>query len=113
VGAVTDGSVRDVNSIASDFNILATRLAPSAGYIHIVDFDVDVEVAGMVTRSGDLVHADQHGAVIIPHGIAREVVGAASIVSRKEALVINACKDRQSFSVSSLAEAIVAGGKIG
>ena len=45
--------------------MLAASVLPSHAFIH-VDFARPVEVAGMRVRDGDLIHADQHGAVVIP-----------------------------------------------
>jgi regulator of RNase E activity RraA len=42
--------------------------------------------------SGDLIHADQHGAVIIPHEVARNVPAAAAQIAAREAIVLDACK---------------------
>jgi regulator of RNase E activity RraA len=68
LGTVTNGSVRDLDLIAEDFQLLAGVIAPSHAFVHLVDFGGEVNVHGMIVRSGDLVHADRHGAVIIPHG---------------------------------------------
>ena len=60
--------------------------------MHITDFGGDVMVNGMAVSSGDLIHADQHGAVVIPHSVARDVPAAAAQISAREAIVLNACK---------------------
>ena len=41
----------------------------------------------------DIVHADQHGAVVIPFGVAKEVPGAAAMIARKEAVTIGAAQE--------------------
>ena len=64
LGVVTNGSVRDLDMIAPDFQLLAGMIGPSHAFVHIVDFGVEVNVHGMVVQSGDLVHADRHGAVV-------------------------------------------------
>ncbi|MEE8172444.1 MAG: RraA family protein, partial [Alphaproteobacteria bacterium] len=71
----------------------------------------DVNVHGMVTRSGDLVHADRHGAVIIPHDVARQVPGAAELCMRREKPVLDACKSGE-FSVEAIEKALAEAGEI-
>ena len=46
----------------------------------------------MVVRPGDLVHADKHGAVVLPRGKAGEVIEAAALMARREAVVLDACR---------------------
>ena len=65
VGTLTDGSIRDIDAIPPGFQILARKAVPSDGYVRVVDFGCIVRVAGLEVRSGDLIHADRHGAVVI------------------------------------------------
>ena len=66
LGVVTNGSIRDIPAIAPGFQMLAGSIVPSHAYVHVVEFGIEVTVHGMVTRSGDLIHADRHGAVVVP-----------------------------------------------
>ena len=66
LGTVTNGSVRDIPMIPPGFQMLAGSIGPSHAYVHAVEFGVDVNVHGMDVKSGDLVHADRHGAVVVP-----------------------------------------------
>ena len=90
VGLVTDGCVRDLPDIAADFQMLAASVLPSHAFIHVVDYARPVDVAGMRVRDGDLVHADQHGAVVIPHDVATQVKAAAEQIGRRERVLIEA-----------------------
>lgn len=100
-GVVTNGSVRDLDMIAPGFQLLAGVIAPSHAFVHLVHFDCEVNVHGMVVRSGDLVHADRHGAVVIPHEVADQVAGAFDLMSRREAVVIEAARAAD-FSLDKL-----------
>ena len=104
LGTVTNGSVRDLDMIAEDFQLLAGVIAPSHAFVHLVDFGGEVNIHGMVVRSGDLVHADRHGAVIIPHEVARDVPGALDLMQRREAVIIEAARSSEP-SVEKLKEA--------
>jgi regulator of RNase E activity RraA len=93
LGVVTDGSVRDLDANAPGFQMLCRMVAPSHAHVHIVDFGGTVTVAGMYVSSGDLVHADRHGAVVIPKAVARQVNAAAALIARREAVLIGASKE--------------------
>jgi regulator of RNase E activity RraA len=43
-------------------------------------------------NSGDLVHADKHGATVLPRGKVDEVLEAADLMSRREAVVLKAAQ---------------------
>ncbi len=66
LGTITNGSIRDIPMIPQGFQMLAGSIGPSHAYVHIVEFGGPVNVHGMAASSGDLVHADRHGAVIVP-----------------------------------------------
>jgi regulator of RNase E activity RraA len=92
LGVVTDGSIRDIPMIAEGFQMLAAMIVPSHAYVHVVDFGMDVEVAGMATKSGDLIHADRHGAVVVPLDTIDDMKAAADKLAATEARIINAAK---------------------
>ena len=66
IGTITNGAIRDIPQIPPGFQMLAGSIAPSHAYVHVVDYGVDVNIHGMAVKSGDLIHADQHGAVVVP-----------------------------------------------
>ncbi len=101
LGLITDGSVRDLPEIAPGFQMLAGRVGPSHAYVHIVDFSRPINVAGMRVSDGDLIHADQHGAVVIPHEVATKVKAAAEQVIRRERVIIDAAR-QPGFNIETL-----------
>ena len=103
-GLVTDGGVRDLPDIAEGFQMLAGSVLPSHAYVHVVDFARPVTVAGMRARDGDLIHADRHGAVVIPHDVAHEVKAAADAIVRRERVIIDAAR-QPGFDIDRLREA--------
>jgi hypothetical protein len=66
LGVVTDGCVRDITMMAPGFQVLAGSITPSHAWVHLVDIGGAVNVGGMMVSDGDLIHADRHGAVVIP-----------------------------------------------
>ena len=105
VGVVTDGSIRDLDQCAPGFQLLAGCVGPSHAHVHVEAFGVPVTVAGMEVVPGDLVHADRHGAVVIPHALARRVPEAAALIGRREAVILKAARSPD-FSIEKLAEAM-------
>lgn len=105
LGTITNGSVRDLDEFAEGFQALALKIGPSHAYVRIVDFDCDVNVVGMDVSSGDLIHADKHGAVVVPDEAAAKVPDAAALMLRREAFILNAAR-QSDFSVESLARAM-------
>jgi regulator of RNase E activity RraA len=104
LGLVTDGSVRDLPDNAEGFQMLANRVGPSHAYVHIVDFGRAITVAGMRVIDGDLIHADQHGAVVIPMAVADKLPEAAAKIQRTERVIINAAKE-PGFNIERLRKA--------
>lgn len=101
LGVITDGSVRDLPDVAAGFQMLADRVGPSHAFVHVVAFGGSISVCGMQVNDGDLIHADQHGAVVIPHDVADKVMDAAAGIARREAVIINAAK-QPGFNIEKL-----------
>ena len=81
LGVVTDGCIRDIDQWAPGFQALAGSIMPSHAHVHLHDFGKEVRVAGMLVRSGDLVHADRHGAVTIPAHLAAKIPAACDLLA--------------------------------
>jgi len=101
-GVVTNGSARDLDEVrATGFHLFSSGVSVSHGFAHLEDFRLPVTVFGMKVRSGDLVHADRHGAVVIPREIASEVANAATEIDRTERKMLDLCRSK-SFSIARL-----------
>jgi regulator of RNase E activity RraA len=105
LGVVTDGSIRDIDQWAPGFQALAGSVVPSHAHVHLADFGKEVRVAGMLVRSGDIVHADRHGAVTIPAGVAEKIPAACDLLGRKEAVILEMAR-APGFNVAKLREAL-------
>jgi len=104
VGTVTNGGVRDLDEVRSlGFHLFASRVVVSHAYIHLVEIGIPVKVGGVVVNPGDLIHADQHGVLIVPREIVRELPEAVRKVETKERAIIDLCKS-ESFSIEKLKE---------
>jgi len=92
LGTITNGSIRDIPMIPPGFQMLAGSIAPSHAYVHVVDYGINVNIHGMAVRSGDLIHADRHGAVVVPADKIDAMQAAADGLSAREAKIIAAAR---------------------
>ena len=111
LGVVTDGSIRDTPQWAPGFQALAGSIGPSHAYVHADSFGGEVRVAGMLVRSGDLIHADRHGAVVIPLEVAAKVPDAAELCGRREVPILEIARS-PSFTLEKLKEALARSAEI-
>ena len=110
-GLITDGGVRDLDAVAPEFQVLCGKITPSHAWVHAIAFGGTVDVFGMVVRSGDLIHADRHGAVVIPHEVARAVPNAAELCARREAPILKVARSPE-FSLEALERAMAEAAEI-
>ena len=104
-GAVTNGSFRDVADSARGFNLLGGEIGPSHAYVHVVDIGCQVTVFGLTVSTDDIVHADRHGAVMIPAHAVEKIPAAVDLIARREAKIIEAAK-APGFDVEKLKAAM-------
>ena len=84
-GCVTDGCVRDLKEARSmGFHFFARGPGVSHAYVRVESAGEPVTVGGLRVTPGDLIHADQHGVLMIPREIARELPAAAERVIAAE-----------------------------
>ena len=95
LGTITNGSVRDISAVAEGFQMLAGSFAPSHAYVHVVEFGLPVTIHGMAAQSGDLIHADRHGAVVVPVDKIDAMQAALDGLMQQEARIIAAAKSGQ------------------
>ena len=106
VGAVTNGSVRDIPAIEKlGFQIFAGGPCVSHAYTHIVEFGTPVEIGGLTIASGDLLHGDLHGIQTIPKDIAEKIPPVAEQIFSREKILIELCQSRD-FTLEKLRAAI-------
>lgn len=105
LGCVTNGSIRDLDMIATDFQLLAGCVGPSHAFVRVEAFGGEVTVHGMTVRHDDLIHADRHGAVVIPLEVAERLPLAIDLCMRREAPVLAAAR-APGFTVEKLREAM-------
>ncbi|HWT07665.1 MAG TPA: RraA family protein [Roseomonas sp.] len=104
-GVVTNGSVRDLDMFAPGFQGIAGVVNPSHAHVHIVAIRQDVTIHGMQVQHDDVVHADRHGAVVIPHDVVTKIPAAVDLLTRKEKVILDMVKTK-GFNVEMLKKAL-------
>lgn len=91
-GALTNGVMRDLADLAPDFPVVAGSVGPSHGFVHIRENGTPVTVFGLTICDGDLVHADRHGAVVIPPDVLGGLAAGIEKLWASERLVLDRAK---------------------
>jgi 4-hydroxy-4-methyl-2-oxoglutarate aldolase len=102
VGVVTNGHVRDLDEVhALGFHYFAAGVCVSHAYVHLIDFGGPVKIGGTIVRTGDLIHADKHGVLLVPKQTARDIPKAAAQVAEREQRILSHCQ-APDFSLEEL-----------
>jgi hypothetical protein len=88
----------------ADEPLPSIAVMPSHAHVHLVDYGGTVSVAGMTVSPNDVIHADRHGAVVIPPEAVKEIPAAVALIARREKVIIDASK-APGFSVARLRQA--------
>ena len=91
-GCVTNGSFRDLDMLAPGFQIIGGRIGPSHAHIHMVQMNCDANIFGMLVHHDNVIHADFHGAVVIPAEAVRKLPAAIDLVTRREKVILDMAK---------------------
>ncbi|MFN3648687.1 MAG: RraA family protein [Armatimonadota bacterium] len=89
-GVVVDGYARDTRSIIEMGFATFCRgihVADSLGRLDVVDYNCPIECGDVRVAPGDLVLGDYDGVVVVPQGIAEEIITRAEEKMRGEDLV--------------------------
>jgi regulator of RNase E activity RraA len=93
-GTLTHGGVRDINEVSLlGFQFFSTCIMVARAESHIVETNCTVRISGMTVNPGDLIHADVHGAVVIPEEAAPKLADACRRVSDAELCVLDPCRE--------------------
>jgi regulator of RNase E activity RraA len=111
LGCVTNGSFRDTAMLAPGFQIVGGKVGPSHAHVHMVSFGQPVNVFGMNVAHDDVIHADAHGAVVIPAAAVKALPDAIDLVARREKVILDICA-APDFSPAKLREAVRQSGEI-
>src|ERR1700678_289267 len=110
-GCVTNGSFRDVDMLAPGFQIIGGRIGPSHAHVHMVQMRCEVNLFGMLVKGDDVIHADYHGAVVIPADAVRKLPDAIDLISRREKVILDMAR-AEGFTSAKMRDALKRAGEI-
>ena len=87
-GALTNGVMRDLGDLPTEFPVVAGSIGPSHGFVHVRSIGQPVTIFGMQVEDGDLVHADRHGAVVVPKEVIPLLEAAIDKLLTTEQLIL-------------------------
>jgi regulator of RNase E activity RraA len=92
-GTLTNGVMRDLGDMAPNYPVIAGSIGPSHGFVHVQEIGTPVKIFGMTVAMGDLVHADRHGAVVIPPEVIDQLAAAIGKMQDTEQLVLGPARE--------------------
>ncbi len=97
-GALTNGVMRDLGDLPENFVVIAGSVGPSHAFVHVRSVAEPVTIFGMQVNDGDLIHADRHGALVIPPQLIPVLGDAIHKLLETEKIVLEAtAKDDFNF----------------
>lgn len=103
-GALTNGVMRDLGDLPDGFPVVAGSIGPSHGFVHVTEIGKPVSIFGLPIQDGDLVHADRHGALVVPKDIIPDLGSAIERLLDTERLVLDpACREGFDFDAFAAA----------
>ncbi len=92
-GALTNGVMRDLGDLPDGFPVVAGSVGPSHGFVHVREIDTPVRIFGLDIHPGELVHADRHGALVIPAAVMPDLAEAIRKLLDTEHLVLGPARE--------------------
>ena len=100
-GTITSGLLRDLDAIDKGYQVLANGIGPSHAYVHVLEYGSSINIHGLLVNDGDIIHADQHGAVLIPSDALQMIEKGINHMTKKEKHLIDAAK-QPNFNIEKL-----------
>ena len=100
-GTLTNGLVRDLGTLDPGYQVVAGAVGPSHAFVHVKTIGCPVTVLGLRIEPGALVHADRHGAALIPLELVDKMPAAIERVARRERRILEEAR-RPGFDLAAL-----------
>ncbi len=103
-GALTNGVMRDLGDMEPGFPVIAGSIGPSHAFVHVKEIGTTVEIMSVKISDGDLVHADRHGALVIPPEVIDDLEAAIHKLLDTEHLILGPAREPD-FNIEKLEKA--------
>jgi regulator of RNase E activity RraA len=100
-GAVTNGVMRDLGDCPAGFPVIAGSIGPSHAFVHTREIGTSVSIFGMTVEQGDLIHADRHGALVVPDDVIPKLKEAIEMLLATENIVLEPARQAD-FNIEKL-----------
>jgi regulator of RNase E activity RraA len=93
--------MRDLDVMDDGFPVLAGSIGPSHGFVHVVEIGTPVTIKGMRVAQNELIHADRHGALVIPAEVIPALAPAIRSVIASESIILGPARE-PGFDINKL-----------
>ena len=84
--------------------MIAGSIGPSHAFVHVEAIGVPVTVFGLTVAPGNLVHADRHGAVVVPQDVLPVLAASIAKLRATERLILEPAR-QEGFNLAKFEEA--------
>lgn len=95
-GALTNGVMRDLGDLPAGFPVIAGSIGPSHAFVNVRGVGTGATIFGLRIKDGDLVHADRHGALVVPPEVIADLGTAIQKLLDTESLILEPAR-REGF----------------
>ncbi len=103
-GALTNGVMRDLGDMPDGFPVIAGSIGPSHAFVHVQTLGETVNIHGMTVTQGDLIHADRHGALVVPPEVIPTLKDAIQKLLDTESIILDPAR-KDDFNIDKLLDA--------
>ena len=100
-GALTNGVMRDLGDLEPGFPVVAGSIGPSHAFVRATELATKVNIFNLEIDNGDLIHADRHGALIIPSDVIAILVKSIRKLISTEDLILGPAR-QPDFNIQKL-----------
>ena len=96
VACVTNGRVRSLPAAEeAGMQLFAKGVVVSHSFAHLISFGKPATIGGLEIKTGNLLHGDRHGVLLVPDEVAADVVEKAPAVIRQRQKIVEYCRTKQ------------------
>jgi len=100
-GAVTNGVMRDLDVMDEGFPVLAGSIGVSHFHVRVEEIGTPVNIFGLTVQESELIHADRHGALVIPADVIPKLKTGIETVIKNEAIILGPAGE-EGFNIEKL-----------